>query len=130
MDWGEQKFTLVKWCIGRSMIRISFSYVSMYRLNASFPFHFIQLLSFLFSLFHSRILRKSSNELYLGFSHFHKILCNNGYCFKSSSLLCAVGLYIKCLDRQCLLVITELVLLRFTVKAILSSFFDTFRELV
>ena len=69
----------------------------------------------LYIIFDSRIHRRSSNEFLLGLSHLHNILCNNGYCFKSSSLLCAVGLYTKCLDPQCLIVITELVLLRFTV---------------
>ena len=54
----------------------------------------------------------------------------NGYCFRSSSLLCAVGLYIKWLDPQCLLVITEVVRLRFDC---LSNHefdgFDSFRGL-
>ena len=66
-------------------------------------------------LFDSRILRRSSSELQLRLSYLHKILYTNGYCFKSSSLLCAVGLYTKYLDPQCLIVITELDLLRFTV---------------
>ena len=36
----------------------------------------------------------------MGLSHLHKILCNSGYCFKSSSLLCAVGLYNYKLSRS------------------------------
>lgn len=57
--------------------------------------------------FDSRILRRNNSELKLGHSHLHKILCDNCYCFKSSSLFCMPGLFIKCLDLQCLLVITD-----------------------
>ena len=73
-----------------------------------YPLGFDLLLFFSFLLTHGYTVE-------LGLSYLHKILCNNGYCFKSSSLLCAVGLYIKCLNPQCLPVITKLILLRYTV---------------